>query len=189
MSPSQRISGTRLVIALAAAAASTPLLAGPPPWARNAEVFRDHARVVSVHPKVERVHAPRLVCRTVTVPGHRRELHHGDGAGAVIGGIAGGLIGSQFGRGDGRVASAAVGAIAGTLIGHHAGRSSGHEVIHDREEQRCHRVDDWQERIVGYRVTYEYGGRFHTTELPHDPGARLPVRVSVSPSWGGLHGD
>lgn len=175
-------------IALAALTASTSLWAGPPPWARHGEAFHDHARVVSAHPKIERVNEPRLICRTVTVPGHRHEPRHGDGAAAVIGGIAGGLIGSQFGRGDGRVASAAVGAIAGTLIGHQAGRSPGHETVHEREEQRCHRIDEWHERVIGYQVTYEYGGRFHTTDLPHDPGPRLPVQVSVRPGWGGRYG-
>lgn len=44
-------------------------------------------------------------------------------AGTVIGAVAGGLLGSQVGRGDGRVAATIVGAIAGGAVGHSIGRS------------------------------------------------------------------
>ncbi len=44
------------------------------------------------------------------------------GGGTLIGGVAGGLLGSQFG-GGGKVAATAVGAIAGALIGNHIGQS------------------------------------------------------------------
>ena len=42
-------------------------------------------------------------------------------------------------------------------------------------------VDNWESRIVGYRVTYEYHGHLYTTVLPYDPGPRMPVQVSVAP--------
>lgn len=38
-------------------------------------------------------------------------------SGQIIGGIAGATIGSQFGKGDGQIASTAIGAIAGSMIG------------------------------------------------------------------------
>ncbi|HET8745733.1 MAG TPA: RT0821/Lpp0805 family surface protein [Ramlibacter sp.] len=44
-------------------------------------------------------------------------------AGTVIGAVAGGLLGSQIGGGDGRVAATIVGAIAGGAIGQSIGRS------------------------------------------------------------------
>lgn len=43
--------------------------------------------------------------------------------GQIIGGVAGGLLGSQFGGGDGRLVATAVGAIAGTFIGGQVGKS------------------------------------------------------------------
>jgi surface antigen len=47
--------------------------------------------------------------------GHRRE------SGTIIGGVAGGLIGSQFGKGGGQVAATAIGAIAGAGLGNMIG--------------------------------------------------------------------
>jgi uncharacterized protein YcfJ len=32
--------------------------------------------------------------------------------------------------------------------------------------------------VLGYDVTYRYGGRMHTTHMDHDPGDRLRVRVN-----------
>ena len=53
-----------------------------------------------------------------------------------------------------------------------------------REEivQRCEvRYEKrYEERVDGYRVTYEYHGREYTTRLPYDPGERIRVRVAVA---------
>jgi uncharacterized protein YcfJ len=38
-----------------------------------------------------------------------------------------------------------------------------------------------RERITAYRVTYRYRGYTSTTQLPHHPGDRMPVNVSLSP--------
>jgi uncharacterized protein YcfJ len=64
-------------------------------------------------------------------------------------------------------------------------RDRGREVIYEREVRRCRMVDQWETRISGYLVTYEYGGRSYTTVLPYDPGHRLAVRVNVEPVVGG----
>lgn len=47
----------------------------------------------------------------------------GSGAGAVLGAIAGGVIGHQFGGGKGKDVATAAGAIAGGVAGHQAERS------------------------------------------------------------------
>ncbi|MGV3572825.1 MAG: glycine zipper 2TM domain-containing protein [Ramlibacter sp.] len=44
-------------------------------------------------------------------------------AGTAIGAVVGGLLGSQVGRGDGRVAATIIGAIAGGAVGNAIGRS------------------------------------------------------------------
>ncbi|MGD2113261.1 MAG: hypothetical protein PVI50_07735 [Gammaproteobacteria bacterium] len=36
-------------------------------------------------------------------------------------------------------------------------------------------------RLTAYQVTYRYRGHTATTRLDHDPGERIPVRVSLSP--------
>ncbi len=45
-----------------------------------------------------------------------------EGAGTVLGGVGGAVLGSQFGGGTGRVVGAAIGGIAGALLGQDIGR-------------------------------------------------------------------
>lgn len=52
-----------------------------------------------------------------------KEKADGSGAGAVLGAIAGGVIGHQFGGGKGKDVATAAGAIAGGVAGHQAERS------------------------------------------------------------------
>lgn len=176
-------------------------MAGPGAWAAGSGIgFDDRATVREVQPQYERVNVPRRECRTELVPERRVERGDRNLAGPLVGGILGGLVGSQFGRGEGRVASAAVGAMAGAITGEAlSDRGPAREEIHHREVQRCRDVDQWESRLSGYRVTYEYAGRVHTTVLPYDPGPMLAVQVSVTPDhererrgrapWRGQDGD
>ena len=52
-----------------------------------------------------------------------------------------------------------------------------------QQQHRCRNVTEKRvrETIVGYRVTYRYGGETVTTRLSYDPGERMPVNVSLSP--------
>jgi surface antigen len=43
-------------------------------------------------------------------------------SGTLIGGVAGGLLGTQFGKGDGRLVATGIGALAGALIGGQVGK-------------------------------------------------------------------
>ena len=45
------------------------------------------------------------------------------GGGTLIGGIAGGLLGSQFGGGEGKLVATGVGALAGALVGGQIGKT------------------------------------------------------------------
>jgi uncharacterized protein YcfJ len=46
--------------------------------------------------------------------------------------------------------------------------------------ERCRTETNWRNtnRVLGYDVTYRYGGREYTTHMDHDPGDRLRVRVN-----------
>ena len=50
-------------------------------------------------------------------------------------------------------------------------------------QRSCSTITERQarERVTAYRVTYRYRGHTSTTRLPHHPGDRLPVNVSLSP--------
>jgi surface antigen len=45
------------------------------------------------------------------------------GGGTLIGGVAGGLLGSQFGKGEGRLVATGIGALAGALVGGQIGKT------------------------------------------------------------------
>ncbi len=142
--------------------------------------FQDYARVENVSPQYERVNIPRQECYSEVVP--QSSYRRSDSlVGPLIGGVAGGLLGSRFGEGNGRVATAAAGALAGAIVGDRLQSRGGEVEYTEREVRRCRTVDQWESRISGYHVAYEYQGRSYTTFLPYDPGARLPVRVSVEP--------
>ena len=52
-----------------------------------------------------------------------------------------------------------------------------------QQQYSCRNVTEQRprEHVVGYRVTYRYGGETATTRLSYDPGERMPVNVSLSP--------
>jgi uncharacterized protein YcfJ len=73
--------------------------------------------------------------------------------------------------------------VIGAGIAHDTARRRSSDV---REEvvRRCdvRYQHEYEERIEGYRVTYEYNGREYTTRMPYDPGERIKVRVAVAPA-------
>jgi len=148
--------------------------------AAGASGFEDYAHVISVQPQVEQVNEPRQECHTeyVTV---QRQQQRGVG-GSILGGLAGGILGNQVGGGSGRTAATAAGAIAGAIVGDRMENSNAGGVVEQQPVQRCRMIDHWQNRTNGYSVTYEYQGHTYSTMLPYDPGRRLRVSVSVTPS-------
>jgi uncharacterized protein YcfJ len=156
-----------------------------------------YARVVDVDPIVRhvRVTVPKQECWTETryedVSYRERTgpAPRGSAGSMILGGIIGAAIGNQIGHGDGRRAATVAGAVIGSAVGHDAAdRRNGRTervVTESRpvEAERCEtRYDEqFEDRIDGYRVTYEYNGIRQTTQLPYDPGDRIRVRVDVRP--------
>ena len=114
------------------------------------------------------------------------------GGGALIGAIAGGVLGNSVGDGDGRQAATVIGAVLGGAIGNNIERNGTYRndpyrnqrVGYAQEVQRCRVVtsQDRDERVVGYRVGYEYAGRRYETVTDYHPGSEIRVRVDVSPA-------
>jgi uncharacterized protein YcfJ len=150
--------------------------------------YEDYARVRSATPEYEKVNVPRKECFSEYVPERRYRRGADSYVGPLIGGVTGGLLGAQVGKGSGRVAASAAGAAIGAIVGDRLSNRDSGEEFYEREVRRCRMVDNFETRITGYRVTYEYAGRTYTTMLPYDPGPRLPVRVSVDPAEGAPHG-
>jgi uncharacterized protein YcfJ len=184
----------RAVLVLAGVLGVTGVaLASPPPWSNSrhqgsyARDDYDYAPVTHVEPIVRqvRIETPRRECyddvRTVQSEGHISDPNVGGRT--LLGGIIGGVIGHQFGSGSGRDAATVAGAMIGAGVGYD---SATRRYSEPREEvvQRCDvRYDhEYEERIDGYRVTYQYNGREYTTRMPYDPGERIKVRVAVAPA-------
>lgn len=100
----------------------------------------------------------------------------------VIGGLAGAVLGSRVGGGDGRYLGTAVGTIAGGAAGRAIYEASNRPDYRRGDVRVCEPVGygSESERVDGYDVTYEYGGREYHTRRDYHPGERLRVRVDVS---------
>jgi uncharacterized protein YcfJ len=168
-----------LLIGLVATTVSFPAFAG------HEEAYEDRGRVTAVTPQFERVNTPRQECRTEYVRETYYEAPRRSNTGAIIGGVAGGLVGSRFGGGNGRIATAAIGAGLGAVIGDrydNNGRDYGRERVATRPVESCVTVDNWQQVPAGYLVNYEYNGRQYSTMTERDPGRYIPVHVEVRPN-------
>jgi uncharacterized protein YcfJ len=153
-----------------------------------------YARVVDVDPIVRhvRVNEPKRECWSET---RYEDVSYTENVGPrsrpspgamILGGIIGAAVGNQIGHGDGRRVATVAGAVIGTAIGHDATTKRNQRVVTESrpyEAERCEvRYDErFEDRIEGYRVTYEYNGIRQTTQLPYDPGDRIRVRVDVQP--------
>lgn len=185
---------TRALIVLAGVVGiAGSALASPPPWSnsrhhRGQPADFDYAPVTHVEPIVRqvRVETPRRECwdesRYVESRPHISDPQVGGRT--LLGGIIGGVIGHQFGSGSGRDAATIAGTVIGAGVGYDSAArrypSGGREEVVQRCDVRYE--DEYEERIEGYRVTYEYNGREYTTRLPYDPGERIRVRVAVAPA-------
>ncbi|HET7779902.1 MAG TPA: glycine zipper 2TM domain-containing protein [Rudaea sp.] len=163
-----------------ASSASTPQGSTNPgnavPAAGTADV--EYARVVSVTP----VTGPRQVCTNETVTEQRQPDDHHQVAGTVIGAIAGGVIGNQFGGGKGRTLATVGGAVGGGVVGKEVQKNHQSKDTVTRVVKRCHMVDQPAGAAPLYDVVYAYQGENVRVRLDHDPGDRLalPIRGIVN---------
>lgn len=185
---------TGIAVLLTGLSVASVAFAAPPPWSnsrhnRSYEDGYDYAPVVRSEPIVRqvRIETPRRECwddvRTVESRPHISDP--AVGGRTLLGSIIGGVIGHQFGSGSGRDAATIAGAAIGAGVGYDsAARRSSYGTSEEQVVQRCQvrYEDQYEERIDGYRVTYQYNGREHVTRLPYDPGRQIRVRVAVTPA-------
>lgn len=150
--------------------------------------FVDRARVERVEPQYETVQVPRQECTSQWVTEARPVAGTGANGvnygGVIVGGVAGGLLGNQVGKGHGKEAATAAGAVIGALAGNHIANANSAPQQYEqsqREVRQCRTVHDVQQRLTGYRVTFDYRGYEQTIITPEKPGNTIPVRVSVMP--------
>ena len=149
----------------------------------QAETYMDRARVRSVDPQYENIAVPRNECSSRWVNETRRVGGGQQYGGAIVGGVAGAILGNQVGGGHGREAATALGAVVGAFTGDRLANGYVQEQYQQvpREVTQCRTVSEVQSRLTGYRVDYEYQGQRYTTLMRENPGATLAVRISVEP--------
>ncbi len=152
----------------------------------HGQAFYDYATVLRAKPITEivRVETPREECWTET----RTRIGYRGGPQTytpeIVGVIVGAAIGTRFGDGRGRDLATAAGAVLGGSIGHDIKKRRHRTYTYAEPVERCEIRRDYydEERLMGYRVTYRYGGNTYHTRMDHDPGDRLRVRVRVEPA-------
>ena len=125
--------------------------------------------VLSSTPVVQQVQVPRQVCGQPMVVQQQTS-----GGGGLLGALLGAGIGSQIGGGSGRTAGLLIGAAGGAIIGNQIEANNQQAMA----QPQCTTQMAYENRTVGYNVTYEYGGRQYTVQMPYDPGPTIRLRVS-----------
>jgi hypothetical protein len=137
------------------------------PLAQSQEI----ARVVSSTPITQQVTVPRQICSDTQVLVQQPR----SGAGAAVGAITGGILGSQMGDGSGRAVATVIGIIGGAVLGD---QLAGEPAPAVRTATSCTQQVTYENRVVGYDVVYEYAGRQYTTQMNSDPGTQLTIQIT-----------
>ena len=134
-----------------------------------------YAQVLSATPIKESIKQPRKECRNVTLT-HRRAVQDDNRiAGSVLGAVAGGVLGHQFGGGRGKDVATVAGAVAGGYARNQVQAGMQNRDTYTTTEQRCKTVYDKQEKMLGYDVTYKIGNQQGKIRTENDPGTRIPL--------------
>jgi uncharacterized protein YcfJ len=132
---------------------------------------QETAAVISTVQVIQSVAVPRQICTQDTVSVQASK----SGAGAAMGAIAGGVIGNQIGQGSGRVAATALGIFGGAILGDKIESAPTQQL---QSVQSCRTETSYENRIVGYNVTYEYAGKRYMVQMPKEPGSTILVNVT-----------
>lgn len=116
------------------------------------------ATVVNVQPHYTSVSVPKRQCHDVQRTVYVAQESRTPNAGALIGGVTGGILGSQIGGGTGKIVTGAAGAAIGAL--------TGNSIQHNMNAPQARTVygtacsTQYVKSTVqkGYEVTYTYNG-------------------------------
>lgn len=106
----------------------------------------------------------------------------------VLGTLIGGALGNEVGHNK---TNKKVGTVVGAVLGASVARDWQHNAGSNNQRTRAvteevcevnERVE-YEERIVGYNVSYRYQGQTYQTQMDHHPGKKLKVAVSVTPVY------
>lgn len=130
-------------------------------------------RVLSSVPVIQQVQVPRQVCRQLPVAPAPTS-----GGGGLLGGLVGAGVGSTIGHGSGQAAAVVAGTLIGAVVGNNVEASNNQAAAAYQSMPQCTTEMTLENRITAYNVTYEYGGRDFTAQMPYDPGPTVQLQVS-----------
>lgn len=138
--------------------------------------YGGYGRVLDAQPIYQRVmvEVPRESCRVETYA-HEERRRGGDSfGGTVVGGLVGAAIGHELGHGRG--GATAVGGLIGASIGNDVSKGSRRTVSY-RDQEVCNTQyrTAYEQRLIGYDVSYTYHGRVYQTRTERHPGDRIVV--------------
>jgi uncharacterized protein YcfJ len=144
--------------------------------------YSDTAKITSVD-KIYRTHTIREPYQDCYIKEYYQADDDGSMANELVGGLFGGLIGNQFGGGDGKDALTVAGALLGASLAHddELKKSKTGRVVSKEICETKYRTEPI-ERLSHYRVEYEYDDRSFTYTTKNKPyGSTLKIKVNVSP--------
>ena len=144
--------------------------------------YSDTAKITSVD-KIYRTHAIREPYQDCYIKEYYQADDDGSMANELVGGLFGGLIGNQFGGGDGKDALTVAGALLGASLAHddELRKSKTGRIVSKEICETKYRTESI-ERLSHYRVEYEYDDRSFTYTTKNKPyGSTLKIKVNVSP--------
>lgn len=129
-------------------------------------------QVISSTPVIQQVAVPRTYC-SQGVPIAQPQT---SGGGGLLGAIAGAALGSTIGHGTGTAAAVLLGTVGGAIVGNNI--EANNNARYAYAQPACATETSYENRAVGYDVTYEYAGREYTVRMPNDPGPTIQLQVS-----------
>ncbi|HLF30904.1 MAG TPA: glycine zipper 2TM domain-containing protein [Xanthomonadales bacterium] len=153
-----------------------------PAWAGHRQPGYDYAKVVRATPLFETVRYP--VDEQVCWEEQTWQRRGPSAAPVVLGAVIGGVVGHQFGGGNGKAALTVAGAALGGTIGAQVARDNYRGGAYPVVQTRCEIQRNWrtEERITAWDVAYRYRGNIYHTRTLENPGRRIRVRVDVGPA-------
>ncbi|CAA0103615.1 Uncharacterised protein [Zhongshania aliphaticivorans] len=134
------------------------------------------AEVVSSTPVTETHFTNREECYDEVVQHQAEVKDQNKLTGTLIGAVIGGVIGKQVGGGNGKKLATVAGAAAGGYAGNKVQGNMQQNDVYTTTERRCNTVQDPQQKVIGYSVTYILDGETSTVVMDHEPGATIPVQ-------------
>ena len=138
------------------------------------------AQVISVKPHYVSISTPKESCHETQHVVYVQQQSQSPGAGAVIGGVTGGLLGSTVGGGNGRIVTSAAGAVIGAFTGNSMQNSMNTPEAHTIYGTRCKTYYSSSSKQKGYEVTYTYNGSQGVVIMDNAPmvGGALPIPLN-----------